>query len=139
MLLTKIYLYHPNFFDNCDLTSFFLFYSTNFEFLSGMLLPRNLNGSSSFYKGPRTCKVSKSADPTPIYISQECPTTTNFSLQRVKSSKFFSGMCTSTMALYYYYEAKRLLRRKKVNLSRYVSQVSKYFPHLILLVQKISY
>ena len=35
---------------------FCLFHSTNFEFLSGMLLPRNLNGSSSFYKGPRTCK-----------------------------------------------------------------------------------
>ena len=26
-------------------------------------LPWNLNGSSSFCKGPRTCKVSKSADP----------------------------------------------------------------------------
>ena len=36
---------------------FCLFYSTNFEFLSGMLLPQNLNASSSFYKGPRTCKV----------------------------------------------------------------------------------
>ena len=32
----------------------FLKYGTNFEFLSGMLLLRNLNGSSSFYKGPRT-------------------------------------------------------------------------------------
>ena len=40
-----------------------------------------MNGSSSFYKGPRTCKVSKSADPagpwtfakttTPIYISRQ--------------------------------------------------------------------
>ena len=48
---------HPNCFDNCVLTSFCLFYSTNFEFLSGMLLPRNINRSSSFYKGPRTCKV----------------------------------------------------------------------------------
>ena len=39
---------------------FLLFYSTNFEFLSGMLLPQNLNGSSSFCKGPRTSKVWKS-------------------------------------------------------------------------------
>ena len=42
---------------------FCLFYNTNFEFLSGMLLPWNINGSSSFYKGPQTCKVSKSAEP----------------------------------------------------------------------------
>ena len=42
----------------------FLKYSTNFEFLSGMLLLRNINGSSCFYKGPRTSKVSKSADPS---------------------------------------------------------------------------
>ena len=33
------------------------FYSTNFEFLSGMLLPGNFNRSSSFYKGPQICKV----------------------------------------------------------------------------------
>ena len=34
--------YHPNFFHNCVLTSFLLFHSANFEFLSGILLPRNL-------------------------------------------------------------------------------------------------
>ena len=32
----------------------------DFEFLAGMLLLRRVNGSSSFYKGPRTCKVWKS-------------------------------------------------------------------------------
>ena len=36
----------------------------DFEFLAGMLLLRKVNGSSSFYKGPRTCKVWKSADPS---------------------------------------------------------------------------
>ena len=36
----------------------------DFEFLAGMLLLRRVNGSSSFYKGLRTCKVWKSADPS---------------------------------------------------------------------------
>jgi hypothetical protein len=47
------------FFTNEFWQVFLLFYNTNFEFLSGMFLPRNLNRSNSFYKGPRTCKVSK--------------------------------------------------------------------------------
>ena len=36
----------------------------DFEFSAGMLLLQKVNESSSFYKGPRTCKVWKSADPS---------------------------------------------------------------------------
>ena len=43
-----------------------------------MLLPWNINGSSGFYKGPRTCKVSKSADPSGPWIFAK--TTTPFYL-----------------------------------------------------------
>jgi len=43
----------------------------DFEFLSGMLLPQKINGSSSFYKTPQTCKVLGPLQKllfTPIYI-----------------------------------------------------------------------
>ena len=41
--------YHPIFFDNCVLTRFFfLFYSTNFEFFSGMLLLRTAKFKRQF-------------------------------------------------------------------------------------------
>jgi hypothetical protein len=56
--------YHPFFLTIVFWQVFSLFHSTNFEFLSGMLLSPNINGSSSFYKGPQICKVSKSADPS---------------------------------------------------------------------------
>ena len=35
----------------------------DFEFLAGMLLLQRVNGSSRFYKGPRTCKVWISENP----------------------------------------------------------------------------
>ena len=41
----------------------------DFEFLAGMLLLRRVNGSSSFYKGPRTCKLYLSLDLCKNYYS----------------------------------------------------------------------
>ena len=51
----------------------------DFEFLAGMLLLRKVNGSSSFYKGPRTCKVWKSADPSGPWTFAKTTTPINFS------------------------------------------------------------
>ena len=72
--------YHPTFLTVVLWQVFFLEYSTNFEFLSGMLLLWNINGSSSFCKGPRARRVRGLWDfacprtfvktTTPVYISQ---------------------------------------------------------------------
>ena len=38
-------IYHPNFFESCFLTRKFVLSPMDFEFLSGMLLPQNMNGT----------------------------------------------------------------------------------------------